>query len=347
MINDKSLKMLTEAIDKRVVETGFSPYIPWFHKDKGYPTVGINKEKTPLPSALYLSMKSDFAKYKYPVYLSKKEIENIKTYFTKPVKVLDGEKEHIVPSGHFCIVSEDGKMREVPDKMETEWKPERIHATKIAFVPDTPLRLYNIDQTNIKKVRPDLYASLTIPYKLRLHTSQNLQTIDKLVEDQGWICDINQSLPMNEPAYYSISNNEINMPPKDLYKSAELYYGDLFHNMIHSRRMSSGFVIRSVDDECHEQIIADFGAALLLQKNNMNKYVSKNMVIGVPCFEKDEKISDVLANIYKTTIFISSIVRSESQQKQNQNEIEHLFEQAENEAEQEQEEEKPRRGFHR
>ena len=281
MIAGESLKMLAEAIDKRVVETGFSPYIPWFHKDKGYPTVGINKEKTPLPSALYLSMKSDFAKYKYPVYLSKKEIENIKTYFTKPVKVLDGEKEHIVPSGHFCIVSEDGKMREVSDKFETEWTPERIKDAKIVFVPDSPVKLYNIDQTNIKEARPGLYAKLTASYDLReldgimSKTSQNLQTIDKLVEDQGWICDINQSLPMNEPAYYSISNNEINMPPKDLYKSAELYYGDLFHNMIHSRRMSSGFVIRSVDDECHEQIIADFGAALLLQKNNMNKYVSK------------------------------------------------------------------------
>ena len=45
MIADESLKMLAEAIDKRVVETGFSPYIPWFHKDKGYPTVGINKKK--------------------------------------------------------------------------------------------------------------------------------------------------------------------------------------------------------------------------------------------------------------------------------------------------------------
>lgn len=338
MITEESLKMLAEAIDKRVEEIGFSPSIPWFHKDKGYPFIGMNKEKAPLPSALYLSMKSDFAKYKYPIYLTKEEIENIKTYFTKPVKVLDGEHGHLVPSGHFRIMSDDGKLREVSDKFETEWTPERIKDAKMFFVPDSPVELYNIAQTNLKKVRPDLYASLTIPYKLR-HSSQNLQGIDKLVENQEWGCDIKQTLPINEPAYYSIPKEEICMPPKDLYNSAEQYYGDLIHNLIHSR---SGVIINNIEDESHEQITADLGAALFLQKNNMNKILDKNMVVGVPCFDDNEKISDVLANIYQTTTFISSVIRSEYQQKQYQNN-----EQAENEVKQEQEEEKPRRGFHR
>lgn len=327
MIKDESLRLFTELIDKRVDETGFSPYIPWFNKDKGYPTVGINKEKASLLSALYLSMQTNQAKYKYPAYLTKKDIDNIKADSTKPVEVLAGEKEHIVPSGHFCIMSDDGKLREVSDKFETEWTPEKIKDAKIVFVPDSPVKLYNIDQTNIKEARPDLYAELTASYDLReldgimSNTSQNLQGIDKLVEDQGWCCDINQSLPMNEIAYYSISNNEICICPRDLYNSAELYYGDLFHNMIHSMRMSSGLVIRSVEDESHEQIIADFGAALLLQENNMNKYVSKHIVIGVPSFEEDEKISDVLANIYHTTTFINTVIRIEKNELDKTNEI--------------------------
>lgn len=336
MINDKSLKMLADIIDKRFEEIGYSPSTPWFNKDKGYPFIGINKEKAPLPSALYLSMKSDFAKYKYPIYLTKEDIENIKTYFTKPVRVIDGEKENLVPSGHFCLMSEDGKLREISDKFETEWAPERIKNTKIVFVPDSPIKLYNIAQTNLKKVRPDLYASLTIPYKFR-HSSQNLQAIDKLVEDQGWGCDIKQTLSANETAYYSIPKGEICMPPRDLYNSAEQFYGDLIHNLIHSR---SGVVINNVEDESQEQITADLGAALFLQKNNMNKNIDKNMVVRVPCFDDNEKFSDVLANIYHTTTLISSIVRSESQQKQNE-----IKQQVENEAEQE--EEKPLRGFHR
>ena len=316
MITDKSLKMLDEAIKERVSQSNTS-MSTWFNKDKGYPTVGINKEKASLPSALYLLMQTNHAKYQYPVYLTKKDIDNIKTDSTKPVEVLAGEKEHIVPSGHFCIVSEDGKMRKVSDKFETEWTPERIKDVKMVFVPDTPLRLYNIDQTNIKDVRPDLFAEMKAPYDIRdldfimSEKSQNLQAIDKLVEDQGWVCDINQSLPMNEPAYYSISNNEICICPRDLYNSAELYYGDLFHTMIHSKRMSPDFHIESKEAYTLEELTAELGAALLAQKANINKYPTNKFAKGSVDFNKEENISDLLANIYHTTTFINAVTRIE------------------------------------
>ena len=317
MIADESLKLLSTIIDKRVSETGVSPLIPWFNKDKGYPTVGMNKEKASLPSALYLSMNSDLAKYEYPIYLTKKEIDKINSDSTHPVSVLEDEREHVVPDGHFCIVSDNGKLREVTDKMGAEWEPERVKNTKIAFVPDSPIKLYNIDQTNISEARPDLYAELTASYDMRklddvmLQKNQDLQAVDKLVEVQGWGCDIKQCLPAIEPAYYSISNNEIVMPPRNLYNSAELYYGDLFHNMIHYTRMAPVFHIKGLEALSHEELTADLGAALLAQKANINKFPDKNLSIGKPYFKKDENISDVLANIYHTTTYINAVVRLE------------------------------------
>lgn len=326
MITDKSLKMLDEAIKERISQSNSSTDT-WFNKDKGYPSIGINKEKAPLPSALYLSMKSDFAEYKYPVYLTKKEIDNINSDSTMPVKLLDGEKEHHVPSGHFCIMSDDGKLCEVSDKFETEWTPERIKDAKIVFVPDSPVKLYNIDQTNIKEARPDIYAKLTASYDLReldgimSNTSQNLQGIDKLVEDQGWGCDINQTLPINEPAYYSIGKDEICMPAKDLYNSAELYYGDLFHNMIHSERMSSVVYLNGLDENTYEQVTADLGAALLAQESNLNKYIDQDVQFRELNFKDDDSISNVLANIYHTTTSINTVIRIEKNELDKTNEI--------------------------
>ena len=318
--------MLDEAIKERVLQSNSSTDT-WFNKDKGYPSIGINKEKAPLPSALYLSMKSEFAKYKYPVYLTKKEIDKIKSDSTYPVKVLDGEHEHLVPSGHFRIMSDDGKLRDVSGKFETEWTPERIKDLKMVFVPESPVKLYNIDQTNLKESRPDIYAALTAPYdiqeldKIMSKTSQNLLGIDKLVEDQDWGCDIKQTLPINEPAYYSIGKEEICIPPKDLYNSAELYYGDLFHNMIHSKRMSTVAYLEGLDGNTYEQVTADLGAALLAQESNLDKYIDMDVRSRELNFKDDKSISNVLANIYHTTTFINAVVRIEKNELDKRNEV--------------------------
>lgn len=74
----------------------------------------------------------------------------------------------------------------------------------------------------------------------------------------------------NTQAYYSPSNDFINMPRVEVFKSAEMYYGTLAHELIHwsgheSRlnRDSMVNVSKEKENRPYEELVAEIGASIL------------------------------------------------------------------------------------
>lgn len=108
-------------------------------------------------------------------------------------------------------------------------------------------KLYNIDETNLRDVNQDKYDSL-------YHRFQGPQTrdekgmyvneaIDKMIQDQTWICRI-QSTKLVDGAFYSTSRDLVVVPMKEqfnisdsqegIYKDGMEYYSSMMHEMCHS-----------------------------------------------------------------------------------------------------------------
>lgn len=332
MITDDSLKKIIGAIEAKVETYGFSNNdTPWFDIRKGYPTKGIFGEKMDIPSALYVLLKPEFNVYEYPVFLTEKDIVHIKkdSSIGHEPSVLEGERPFFIPKGKFMVETEGKKMRDIPDKFYTEWTPEKIKKSKVTFIPDIPEKLYNIDQTNLKETRPDLYAELTAQSekaKMTEHNSRDLDmkptydtVLDSIVSGDLWDSKIEIN-PEAEYSYYDLCNSKIVMPSVESYNSAETYYGDLLHNMFHSEKTHLMF-----DDNPkefaktnfqRENLSADLSSALLGLKYGIPKYADKTCrSLTYKEIEKladKDYISNLMAEIYKINTYIDTIIRSQT-----------------------------------
>ena len=140
--------------------------------------------------------------------------------------------------------------------------------------------VFNVDQTNMKEARPELYARIEKESQLvkpELNGEGfSFPAVDKMIEDNGWVCPI--QLQHQDRAYYSISNDKIVLPEKAQFVDGELFYGTLFHEMTHStgaesrlnRIKPSAF---GSEEYAREELVAELGSALVAQRYGISKNV--------------------------------------------------------------------------
>lgn len=95
--------------------------------------------------------------------------------------------------------------------------------------------VFNIEQTNIKESRPELYERLReenqqIKPEIAADT-YNFPALDEMIRNNEWFCPI-YPLYQNR-AYYSPSHDEIIVPEKKQFNSGEAFYGTTLHEMIY------------------------------------------------------------------------------------------------------------------
>lgn len=176
--------------------------------------------------------------------------------------------------------------------------------------------VFNVDQTNMKEARPELYQKLkeeNLPKKLEVTGDVfTFEPLDLMVENDKWICPIKPQY--GDKAYYSISKKEIVLPLKDQFVvtgKPEAYYGTMLHEMVHStgaedqldRIKPSSF---GSDDYAREELVAELGAAILCMRYGFGKYVKDDTVPYVQSWlgslkENPEYIRTVLKDIKMAT----------------------------------------------
>lgn len=176
--------------------------------------------------------------------------------------------------------------------------------------------VFNIDQTNLKEARPELYNKLVEQFsapKAQKGSEMSMPSLDVMVENNLWLCPIKPTY--GDSAYYSISKDEIVVPEKRQFEHDEMYYGNMLHEMTHStgaegrlnRLKSSSFGSK---EYAKEELVAEMTAAMIASQHGMMKYVKEDSAAYLKSWLESLKqepsfITSVIKDIDKASTMVN------------------------------------------
>ena len=146
--------------------------------------------------------------------------------------------------------------------------------------------VYNLQQTNLKEARPELYAKIEAKFKeldkngivpMEEGEMFTFDPLDRMVNENKWICPVR--FEEDKGAYYSPSKNEIVFPPKKNFIDGEAFYGNLLHEMTHSTGSKElfGRLENKTDDRrfdyAREELVAEMSAAVVAHQYGFDKHI--------------------------------------------------------------------------
>ena len=194
------------------------------------------------------------------------------------VSVQKGEKSFPVFINTFTVVDKDTKAKIKYDDYKKLSDVEKQHYT--VYPKMQVYSVFNVDQTNMKEARPELYAKIEEENQLvkpELNGEGfSFPAVDKMIEDNGWVCPI--ELQHQDRAYYSIRNDMIVMPEKAQFVDGESFVGVLFHEMMHSTGSENRLnrikpSVFGSEEYAREELVAELGSALVSQRYGISKNV--------------------------------------------------------------------------
>lgn len=229
------------------------------------------------------------------------------------VSINKGEKSFPVMLTSFTVIDKETK-----EKIKYEDYKQLDDESKKQYNVYPKLNVYqvfNVNQTNLKTARPELYAKLEAGNQLSKPFTTNGETfsfpaVDTMIADGKWICPI--SLKHQDNAFFSISKNEIVLPEKSQFKDGESFYGTAFHEMVHSTGTESllnrfkpgaGF---GYGEYAREELVAELGSALVAQRYGMTKNLKEDSAAYLKSWlgslrESPEFIKTTLTDVKRAT----------------------------------------------
>lgn len=222
------------------------------------------------------------------------------------VSVKKGEKSFPVFLTTFTVVDKETKEKIKYDDFrklsEEEQKRYSVYPKLNVF------NVFNVDQTNMKEARPELYARIVADNELKRPASideakMSFPALDAMIEHGLWVCPI--SPRHQDKAYYSITKDEIVVPEKSQFISGESFYGTLLHEMTHStgaKERLDRFKASSFGDAdyAREELVAELGSALISSRYGITKQIKDESASYLQYWLKELKESP---EFIKTTLF--------------------------------------------
>ncbi|MGN0282706.1 MAG: zincin-like metallopeptidase domain-containing protein [Prevotella sp.] len=230
------------------------------------------------------------------------------------VSVLKGEHSFPVMLTTFTVVDKETRERIRWDDYKNMSREEQ---DKYNVYPKMQVfRVFNVEQTNLKEARPELWQKLEQEYsmpKVEKDGQFTFEPVDRMIADNRWICPIK---PMyGDSAYFSISKNEIVIPEKRQFKDGESFYSNLFHEMSHSTG-AEGQLDRikpttfGSSEYAREELVAELTAALTAQRYGMTKHLKGDSAAYLKSWldslkESPQFIKTTLIDVKKATSMLT------------------------------------------
>ena len=176
--------------------------------------------------------------------------------------------------------------------------------------------VFNVDQTNLKEARPELWKKLEQEYSMPKVDKNNMfsfEPVDRMIADNRWICPIKPTY--GDQAYYSISKNEIVVPEKGQFKDGESFYSNLYHEMSHSTGAENQLdrikpTTFGSADYAREELVAELTAALTAQRYGMTKNLKTDSAAYLKSWldklkESPQFIKTVLLDVKKASSMLT------------------------------------------
>lgn len=280
---DKALDLFSELMVERIQSlTGKDSWKkPWFTDGALQWPKNLNGREYNGQNALMLLLHCEKEGYKIPRFCTFDCIQRMNSKDNKGeegkprVSVLKGEHSFPVMLTTFTCVHKETKERIKWDDYKCLSQDEQ---EKYNVYPKMQVfRVFNVQQTNLKEARPELWQKLEQEYSKPIAEKGEqyaFEPVDRMITDNRWICPIKPTY--GDSAYYSISKNEIVVPEKPQFRDGESFYGTAFHEMAHStgaegqlnRINPSAF---GSAEYAREELVAELTAALTAQRYGMTK----------------------------------------------------------------------------
>ena len=291
---------------------------PWFTEGAPQWPKNLNGREYNGMNAFLLLLHCEKEGYRIPRFCTFDRIQQ----FNKPgsrdkaakprVSVLKGEHSFPVMLTTFTVVDKETKER-------IKWEDYKLlsqeQREKYNVYPKLQTyHVFNVAQTNLKEVRPELWEKLEQEYSMpKVDRSEAFEPVDRMITDNRWICPIK---PMyGDSAYYSISKNEIVVPEKGQFKDGESFYSNLFHEMGHSTGAENQLdrlkpTTFGSAEYAREELVAELTAALTAQRYGMSKHLKDDTAAYLKAWldslkESPQYIKTVLLDVKKASSMLT------------------------------------------
>lgn len=232
------------------------------------------------------------------------------------VSINKGEHSFPVFITTFTVIDPETKEKIKYDDYKQMPQEER---SKLVVYPRLQVySVFNVDQTNLKEARPELYAELENKIKGQkretTEVGEVLPVVDAMINQNKWLCPIKEQ--EGDDAYYSISKDEVVIPNRSQFKNIEAFQSNLFHEMAHStgaesrlnRLKPSGFGSK---EYASEELVAELTAAFVAASYGMTKNIKEDSAAYLKSWlhtmkETPEFIKSVLLDVKKAAYMITS-----------------------------------------
>ena len=331
---DRALDRFAEMMIEKIKTLQGDWKKPWFTEGALQWPKNLSGREYNGMNALMLMMHCEKQGYKLPVFCTFDRVAGLN--FTKDkqgakmqatdkngeqlpqVSVNKGEKSFPVFITTYSVVEKDTKER---IKWEDYKQLTDEEKGKYNVYPKLQVyNVFNVDQTNLKEARPELYNKLEQANQIvRQSTGSDsyaFPAMDRMIEQNEWICPIKPIY--GDQAYYSISKNEIVIPEKKQFKDGESFYTNLAHEMTHStgaenqlgRLKPTSFGSK---EYAREELVAELSAALVAQRYGMTKHLKEDSASYLKSWlnslkESPEYLKTTLVDVKKASGMITRCI---------------------------------------
>ena len=317
---DKALDLFSEMMITKIEslrsKDGWNK--PWFTEGALQWPKNLNGREYNGMNAFLLLLHCEKEGYRIPRFCTFDRIQQFnrtgsKDKEAKPrVSVLKGEHSFPVMLTTFTVVDKETKER-------IKWEDYKLlsqeQREKYNVYPKLQTyHVFNVAQTNLKEVRPELWEKLEQEYSMpKVDRSGAFEPVDRMIADNRWICPI--KLMYGDSAYYSISKNEIVVPEKGQFKDGESFYSNLYHEMGHSTGAENQLdrlkpTTFGSAEYAREELVAELTAALTAQRYGMSKHLKDDTAAYLKAWldslkESPQFIKTVLLDVKKASSMLT------------------------------------------
>lgn len=317
---DKALDLFSEMMITKIEslrsKDGWKK--PWFTEGALQWPKNLNGREYNGMNAFLLLLHCEKEGYRIPRFCTFDRIQQFnrtgsKDKEAKPrVSVLKGEHSFPVMLTTFTVVDKETKER-------IKWEDYKLlsqeQREKYNVYPKLQTyHVFNVAQTNLKEVRPELWEKLEQEYSMpKVDRSGAFEPVDRMIADNRWICPI--KLMYGDSAYYSISKNEIVVPEKGQFKDGESFYSNLYHEMGHSTGAENQLdrlkpTTFGSAEYAREELVAELTAALTAQRYGMSKHLKDDTAAYLKAWldslkESPQFIKTVLLDVKKASSMLT------------------------------------------
>lgn len=230
------------------------------------------------------------------------------------VRINKGEKSTPVMITTFtCVHKQTNERIKYDDYKQLDAKERNEFSV---FPKQHVYNVFNVDQTNLKEARPELYETYRKEAQGTLELSDkgmaSLPEIDAMIAKDLYVCPIKPTA--GNDAYYSVARDEIIIPEKAQFIDGESFYSNLLHEMSHASGSPDRLNRIKPDQDragySREELVAELTAALVASRYGMAKHVKSDSAAYLKSWlgslnENPEFIKTTLNDVKRSASFIT------------------------------------------